>query len=178
MPNSAFSTECRVPENAERRWFGFDFSQLPASCVRHYLRCSAARLEASEAHRPGGNEPVCCSVASFWLAKSEMNVQISLSGCHDLCHSQSAIIELSTPTCNSSVAELRRNLRAGVESSSGILKTHFVLNSSPLPSRGAGRRHRTMPHARIVSPLKSRPKRQSLGIFRDSAFWRRSCRRG
>jgi len=128
MPNSAFSTECRVPENAERCHLGLDFSQLPASYVRHYLRCSAARLEASEAHGPGGNEPVCCSVASFGergLPKSEMNVQVSLSGRHDLCHSQSAITELSTPTCNSSVAELRSNLRAGVESSSRILKTHL-----------------------------------------------------
>jgi hypothetical protein len=25
MPNSAFSTECRVPENAERRRLGIDF---------------------------------------------------------------------------------------------------------------------------------------------------------
>jgi len=32
-----------------------------------------------------------------------------------------------------------------------------------------------MPHARIASPLKSRPKPASLGIFRDSAFWRK-CR--
>src|SRR6516225_8695564 len=54
-------------------------------------------------------------------------------------------------------------------------KNALVLSSSPPPSRGAGRRHRTMPHARIASPLKSRPKRQSLGIFRDSAFWRK-CR--
>ena len=59
------------------------------------------------------------------VPKSKMNVQISLSGCYDLCQSRSAITELSTPTCNSSVAELRSNLRAGVESSSRILKTHL-----------------------------------------------------
>jgi hypothetical protein len=28
MPNSAFSTECRVPENAERCRLSLDFSQL------------------------------------------------------------------------------------------------------------------------------------------------------
>ena len=71
------------------------------------------------------------------VPKSKMNVQISLSGCYDLCQSRSAITELSTPTCNSSVAELRSNLRAGVESSSRILKrTCAQFLSSPLKRRG------------------------------------------
>ena len=71
------------------------------------------------------------------VPKSKMNVQISLSGCYDLCQSRSAITELSTPTCNSSVAELRSNLRAGVESSSRILKTHLCsIPLLPLKRRG------------------------------------------
>ena len=51
--------------------------------------------------------------------------------------SRSAITELSTPTCDSSVAELRANPRAGVESSSRILKrTCAQFLSSPLKRRG------------------------------------------
>jgi hypothetical protein len=51
----------------------------------------------------------------------------------DLYHGQSAITEVSTPTCNSSIAELYSNLRANVELSSGNSKNALVLDSSPSP---------------------------------------------
>jgi len=38
MPNSAFAPECRVPENAERRRLGLDFSQL-ADRALGIVRC-------------------------------------------------------------------------------------------------------------------------------------------
>jgi hypothetical protein len=38
MPNSAFAAECRVPENAERRRLGLDFSQL-ADRALGIVRC-------------------------------------------------------------------------------------------------------------------------------------------
>jgi hypothetical protein len=108
------------------------------------------------------------------LPKSEMNVQMNLSGCHRLMPQP----ERDHRTIDTYLQQLRgRTAPEPACRASNCLrefKNALVLNSSPPPSRGVGRRHRTMPHARIASPLKSRPKRQSLGIFRDSAFWRRS----
>ena len=64
MPNSAFSPECRVPENAERCRLGLDLAGL-ADRALGIISGSTGRLGISEAHPVAGSEPACRLVVSF-----------------------------------------------------------------------------------------------------------------